>query len=49
MSARDGGPVRLRRRGFALEYASVSWMTAEAAVAVTAGIAASPMRGSYAS
>jgi divalent metal cation (Fe/Co/Zn/Cd) transporter len=31
----------LRRRGFWLEYASMAWMTVEAAVAVTAGIAAS--------
>jgi len=31
---------RLRRRGFALEYFSIAWMTAEAAVAVTAGIVA---------
>jgi divalent metal cation (Fe/Co/Zn/Cd) transporter len=29
---------RLRRRGFALEYFSVAWMIAEAAVAVTAGL-----------
>ena len=35
------GVARLRRRGFWLEYASMAWMTAEAAVAVTAGIAAS--------
>ena len=32
----DTGP--LRRRGFMLEYASMAWMTAEATVAVTAGI-----------
>jgi divalent metal cation (Fe/Co/Zn/Cd) transporter len=31
----------LLRRGFALEYASMAWMTAEAAVAITAGILAS--------
>ena len=31
----------LRRRGFWLEYASMAWMTAEAAVAITAGIIAS--------
>ena len=30
----------LRRRGFRLEYASVAWMVAEAAVAVTAGVIA---------
>ena len=33
--------ARLRRRGFRLEYASVAWMTAEAAVAITAGVVAS--------
>ena len=33
--------ARLRRRGFALEYASMAWMTAEAAVAITAGVLAS--------
>jgi len=35
------GLTRLRRRGFWLEYLSMAWMTAEAAVAVTAGILAS--------
>jgi divalent metal cation (Fe/Co/Zn/Cd) transporter len=33
--------ARLRRRGFALEYASMAWMTAEAAVAIVSGILAS--------
>ncbi len=33
--------IRLRRRGFWLEYASLAWMTAEAAVAITAGVLAS--------
>ena len=33
--------ARLRRRGFRLEYASMAWMVAEAAVAVTAGLIAS--------
>jgi divalent metal cation (Fe/Co/Zn/Cd) transporter len=33
--------ARLRRRGLALEYASMAWMTAEAAVAITAGVLAS--------
>ncbi len=33
--------ARLRWRGFGLEYASMAWMTAEAAVAVTAGVLAS--------
>jgi divalent metal cation (Fe/Co/Zn/Cd) transporter len=33
--------ARLRRRGFWLEYASMAWMTAEAAVAITSGIIAS--------
>ena len=32
---------RLRRRGFWLEYASMAWMTVEAAVAIIAGIVAS--------
>jgi divalent metal cation (Fe/Co/Zn/Cd) transporter len=40
-TAGAAGRDRLRRRGFALEYASMAWMTAEAAVAVTAGILAS--------
>ena len=35
------GRPRLRSRGFMLEYASMAWMTAEAAVAVTAGVLAS--------
>jgi divalent metal cation (Fe/Co/Zn/Cd) transporter len=33
--------ARLRRRGLWLEYASMAWMTVEAAVAVSAGILAS--------
>ncbi len=33
--------ARLRRRGFWLEYASIAWMTAEAGVAITAGVIAS--------
>jgi divalent metal cation (Fe/Co/Zn/Cd) transporter len=32
---------RLRRRGLRLEYASMAWMAAEAAVAITAGVLAS--------
>jgi divalent metal cation (Fe/Co/Zn/Cd) transporter len=32
---------RLRRRGFGLEYASMAWMTVEAAVAIISGIIAS--------
>jgi divalent metal cation (Fe/Co/Zn/Cd) transporter len=40
-AAEAAGLARLRRRGFALEYASMAWMTAEAAVAVTAGVLAS--------
>jgi len=32
--------ARLRRRGFRLEYATMAWMIAEAAVAITAGLAA---------
>ena len=40
--AEDPGQVaRLRRRGFRLEYASMTWMTVEAAVAITAGVIAS--------
>ena len=35
------GVARLRRRGFWLEYASLAWMTAEATVAITAGVIAS--------
>ena len=41
MTATAAGLARLRRRGFWLEYASMAWMTAEAAVAITAGILAS--------
>ena len=37
-SAADAG--RLRRRGFRLEYATLTWMAAEAAVAITAGLLA---------
>jgi divalent metal cation (Fe/Co/Zn/Cd) transporter len=36
--AADAG--RLRRRGFRLEYATMTWMVAEAAVAITAGLLA---------
>jgi len=36
-----GQETRLRRRGFGLEYASMAWMTAEAAIAITAGVIAS--------
>jgi divalent metal cation (Fe/Co/Zn/Cd) transporter len=38
-----GRVARLRRRGFRLEYASMAWMTAEAAVAITAGVLASSL------
>ena len=41
MTATAASTARLRRRGFRLEYASMAWMTAEAAVAITAGILAS--------
>ena len=41
MTAAAASTARLRRRGFWLEYASMAWMTAEAAVAITAGILAS--------
>jgi divalent metal cation (Fe/Co/Zn/Cd) transporter len=37
----DDEVSRLRRRGFWLEYASMAWMTAEAAVAILSGILAS--------
>ena len=41
-SSMNGGQVtRLRRRGFWLEYATMAWMTAEAAVAIAAGVIAS--------
>jgi hypothetical protein len=36
--------ARLRRRGFWLEYASMAWMTAEAAVAITPGSSPLPSR-----
>jgi divalent metal cation (Fe/Co/Zn/Cd) transporter len=36
-----GRVTGLRRRGFWLEYASMAWMTAEAAIAITAGVIAS--------
>ncbi len=38
--AADARAARLRQRGFRLEYASMLWMAAEAAVAITAGVAA---------
>ncbi len=38
--APDGELARLRRRGFGLEYASLVWMTVEAAVAIISGIIA---------
>ena len=41
MTAPPAAVARLRRRGFWLEYASMAWTTAEAAVAITAGILAS--------
>jgi divalent metal cation (Fe/Co/Zn/Cd) transporter len=40
MITSGGEPARLRRRAFGLEYASMAWMIAEAAVAVTAGVIA---------
>jgi divalent metal cation (Fe/Co/Zn/Cd) transporter len=40
-TASPAATARLRRRGFWLEYASMGWMTAEAAVAITAGVLAS--------
>jgi divalent metal cation (Fe/Co/Zn/Cd) transporter len=41
VTAPTSSVARLRRRGFWLEYASMAWMTAEATVAITAGILAS--------
>ena len=41
MTTTTADVARLRRRGFWLEYASMAWMTAEAAVAITAGVLAS--------
>lgn len=41
MTAPPAQLARLRRRGFALEYASMAWMVAEATVAITAGVLAS--------
>jgi hypothetical protein len=39
--AGPGELARLGRRAFLLEYASMAWMTAEAAIAITAGVLAS--------
>lgn len=41
MTAPPARVAQLRRLGFALEYASMAWMVAEAAVAITAGVLAS--------
>lgn len=41
MTTTAEGLDRLRRRGFRLEYTSMAWMTVEAAVAISAGVAAS--------
>ncbi len=40
MSLPAADAARLRRRGFRLEYATMTWMVAEAAVAITAGLIA---------
>ena len=40
MSSPEADIGRLRRRGFRLEYATMTWMVAEAAVAITAGLVA---------
>ena len=40
MSILPADTSRLRRRGFRLEYATMTWMVAEAAVAITAGLLA---------
>jgi hypothetical protein len=41
LALQDDVVSRLRRRGFWLEYASMAWMTVEAAVGIAAGIVAS--------
>lgn len=41
MKAADWELARLRRQGFWLEYASMAWMTVEAAVAIASGLIAS--------
>jgi divalent metal cation (Fe/Co/Zn/Cd) transporter len=41
VSAPAGELAALRRRGFWLEYATMAWMVAEAAVAISAGVIAS--------
>jgi divalent metal cation (Fe/Co/Zn/Cd) transporter len=41
LALQDDEVSRLRRRGFWLEYASMAWMTVEAAVAIISGIVAS--------
>ena len=41
MALPDDVASRLRRRGFWLEYASMAWMTIEAAVAIVSGVLAS--------
>ena len=40
MSLPEADIGRLRRRGFRLEYATVTWKVAEAAIAITAGLIA---------
>ena len=40
MSFPAADPDRLRRRGFRLEYATMTWMVAEATIAITAGLVA---------
>jgi divalent metal cation (Fe/Co/Zn/Cd) transporter len=40
VSTSAGEVGRLRRRGFRLEYATMTWMAAEGAVAITAGLVA---------
>ena len=41
MALQEDVASRLRRRGFRLEYASMAWMTVEAAVGIVSGIVAS--------
>ena len=42
-SAAGSDVARLRRRAFALEYASIAWMVIEAGVSITAGVLASSL------
>lgn len=43
MSNHPADVARLRRRGFRLEYATMTWMVAEAIIAITAGVIAASL------